>query len=125
MSRIAEQPDMATNEESDGDQPVDVGMDDQEASSEQRNVEEDMFTQWLASQQSLVSNTGRQSSENEDTVASDPATSPPAQIITTPREYQMQLFERAKERNTIVVLDTGMSYYLGDANRSICEAEPP
>ncbi|KAM5342334.1 hypothetical protein ACJ41O_013300 [Fusarium nematophilum] len=28
-------------------------------------------------------------------------------IIATPREYQVDLFERAKEKNTIVVLDTG------------------
>ena len=30
-------------------------------------------------------------------------------IITTPREYQVELFERARDENTIVVLDTGMS----------------
>ena len=29
------------------------------------------------------------------------------QILTSPTEYQIELFERAKERNTIVVLDTG------------------
>ena len=29
------------------------------------------------------------------------------QILNTPRQYQIELFERAKERNTIVVLDTG------------------
>jgi endoribonuclease Dicer len=29
------------------------------------------------------------------------------QVITAPREYQTELFERAKEQNTIVVLDTG------------------
>jgi endoribonuclease Dicer len=27
--------------------------------------------------------------------------------ITTPREYQIELFERAKTQNTIAVLDTG------------------
>jgi endoribonuclease Dicer len=30
------------------------------------------------------------------------------QIISSPREYQIELFERAKERNIIAVLDTGM-----------------
>lgn len=29
-------------------------------------------------------------------------------IITDPREYQMELFEKAKEENIIAVLDTGM-----------------
>ncbi len=29
-------------------------------------------------------------------------------IITDPREYQMELFEKAKEQNIIAVLDTGM-----------------
>jgi endoribonuclease Dicer len=31
----------------------------------------------------------------------------PTQIITDPREYQVELFERAKKQNTIAVLDTG------------------
>lgn len=30
-------------------------------------------------------------------------------IINNPRDYQMELFERAKEKNTIAVLDTGKS----------------
>lgn len=30
-------------------------------------------------------------------------------VISTPREYQVELFERAKERNIIAVLDTGKS----------------
>jgi endoribonuclease Dicer len=31
------------------------------------------------------------------------------QIISSPREYQVELFEKAKERNIIAVLDTGLS----------------
>ena len=30
-----------------------------------------------------------------------------ANIISSPREYQVELFERAKQKNTIAVLDTG------------------
>lgn len=30
-------------------------------------------------------------------------------IISDPREYQVELFERAKTQNIIAVLDTGMS----------------
>lgn len=30
-----------------------------------------------------------------------------SQIITDPREYQLELFERAKKQNIIAVLDTG------------------
>ena len=33
-------------------------------------------------------------------------------IITDPREYQTELFERAKKQNIIAVLDTGKSVHL-------------
>lgn len=33
------------------------------------------------------------------------------QIISSPREYQIELFERAKEKNIIAVLDTGKVPY--------------
>jgi endoribonuclease Dicer len=33
-------------------------------------------------------------------------------IITNPREYQTELFERAKKQNTIAVLDTGKRIHL-------------
>ena len=32
-------------------------------------------------------------------------------IITDPREYQMELFEKAKKQNIIAVLDTGQYFY--------------
>ena len=32
-------------------------------------------------------------------------------IITDPREYQLELFEKAKKQNIIAVLDTGQYFY--------------
>ena len=32
-------------------------------------------------------------------------------IITDPREYQLELFEKAKKQNIIAVLDTGQNFY--------------
>lgn len=55
----------------------------------QANIEDDaqQSTKWLVNQ-----------SENRE-------------IISTPREYQTELFERAKEKNIIAVLDTGLFMY--------------
>lgn len=38
-------------------------------------------------------------------------------IITDPREYQMELYEKAKKQNIIAVLDTGQNFY-GNPNLS-------
>lgn len=35
-----------------------------------------------------------------------------ASVITDPREYQIELFERAKKQNTIAVLDTGIILHI-------------
>lgn len=35
-----------------------------------------------------------------------------ASVITDPREYQIELFERAKKQNTIAVLDTGIFFFI-------------
>ena len=37
-------------------------------------------------------------------------------IITGPREYQLELFERAKQENTIAVLPTGEEIHIVDQN---------
>ena len=42
-------------------------------------------------------------------------------IISTPREYQTELFERAKERNIIAVLDTGKSTFLNHRSHADLE----
>ena len=38
-------------------------------------------------------------------------------IITDPREYQLELFERAKSQNIIAVLDTGPTICIFGPNR--------
>ncbi|PKS09772.1 hypothetical protein jhhlp_004393 [Lomentospora prolificans] len=45
--------------------------------------------------------------ENRMTTAALIEQSQLRRIVDTPREYQIQLFEKARERNTIIVLDTG------------------
>ena len=42
-------------------------------------------------------------------------------IITDPREYQMELFEKAKEENIIAVLDTGIASHLLGAVTSLIQ----
>ena len=79
--------------------------------TEKRRAENALFKSWLE--------------KNQDTVVKEPPKAPTAdprflsaakmvkenenkKIIQSPREYQMELFERAKKKNTIAVLETGM-----------------
>lgn len=77
--------------------------------SEKRRIDDAAYHTWLD---------GRQSREQEEafrqTDASEKTNELPTRldlynnaIICSPREYQTALFERSKEKNIIVVLDTG------------------
>lgn len=80
--------------------------------TEKKRLDNAAFQEWMIKNQREVTkaavtaaknNLGNQSVANMVTGFED------KKIITSPREYQTELFERAKEKNTIVVLDTGMS----------------
>lgn len=72
-----------------------------------RQKEDASFKAWLE----------RQARQDDDGLATDEETSElarpnmsvaePSPLTVTPREYQNELYERAKMKNTIVVLETG------------------
>lgn len=81
--------------------------------SEKKRQDSAIFQSFLHSNENIGRGAREQSSGPDDkNVDSMPAAAivrkgQSQQILTSPREYQVELFERAKERNTIVVLDTG------------------
>lgn len=83
-------------------EPVDNGA----SSANQRLAEDIAFSQWLEARQT-ASAAHMLSVEGVTSSSCEPEATKPRRIIASPREYQMELFEKAKEQNTIVVLDTG------------------
>lgn len=79
----------------------------EELTTERRLREDSVFTQWLTTRQSRASKDRPADSAG---VISEAQTSEMKRIITSPRQYQLELFEMAKKQNTIVVLDTGMPH---------------
>lgn len=81
-------------------------------SSEKRRARNARFNSWML--QAAESDINAQIKHDEKTAADEElsirdllAQNETAPIITDPREYQIELFERAKAQNTIAVLDTG------------------
>ncbi|KAF1730136.1 Dicer-like protein 1 [Beauveria bassiana] len=86
-------------------------MNTQSASSrpriKQRTKDSSVFKSWLH-EQAKIDNDGVIPAANAPLEGlGDAAAAEVSALMATPREYQNELFERAKSKNTIVVLDTG------------------
>ncbi|TQN73169.1 Dicer-like protein 1 [Colletotrichum shisoi] len=78
--------------------------------SEKKRRDHALFQSWIKSNQSKVLDEASKTSKEQKhgSVAHlMKLESERFKIIQTPREYQIELFEKAKKKNTIVVLDTG------------------
>ena len=84
--------------------------------SERRRAQNARFSAWLSQRAEKITKEEVQAvveNANEETLSirSLMAKQESHMIITTPREYQLELFERAKNQNIIAVLDTGQQHW--------------
>ena len=78
--------------------------------SQRRTAQTARFKQWMLRQARIAIDRPKKSKAEGDeqlSIRELMAEQESTSIITDPREYQIELFERAKEQNTIAVLDTG------------------
>jgi endoribonuclease Dicer len=78
--------------------------------SERRRADNAKFQSWLERHQAEVVKTVQKSQTGEPAYMSFARMikqNETKKIIASPREYQIELFERAKQKNIIAVLDTG------------------
>lgn len=79
--------------------------------SQKKKIEQANFAKWFDNNQTaLTKKAAKKSSAQEHSLAyMVKSWEGGEKIITSPRDYQLELFERAKKENTIAVLDTGKS----------------
>jgi hypothetical protein len=83
--------------------------------SEKKRLDTAAFAAWVQENQSQIASS-KDSSQNLGRPTKAPLDK---RIITKPREYQNDLFERAKHKNIIVVLDTGAPSLLHFSSRRL------
>lgn len=78
--------------------------------SQKKKIEQASFGVWLeANREKLSKKPENRVTDNDQSVGYLVKSWEGQKIINNPRDYQMELFQRAKEKNTIAVLDTGKS----------------
>ncbi|GAB7362238.1 hypothetical protein MBLNU230_g2263t1 [Neophaeotheca triangularis] len=84
------------------------------AGIEQRRNQKALFDEWLmddaaqeAAKPRSKDGTVKEAADEVMSIRSLMSRQTPDKIVKNPREYQIELFERAKQQNTIAVLDTG------------------
>ncbi|KAI1108951.1 hypothetical protein F5Y14DRAFT_55076 [Nemania sp. NC0429] len=95
---------------SDDEDSIESGIPPQPVTTTGLSRDRTLFDDWLRDQRADAYKSIRQSDvANESTLitSSGLRDAKDALIISSPREYQTELFERAKEKNIIAVLDTG------------------
>lgn len=80
--------------------------------SERKKLDSAAFQDWVATNDVKVQRTKAIGTEPSKSVVAESAATEhwKDKIIASPREYQLELFERAKMKNTIIVLDTGKTF---------------
>lgn len=82
------------------------------SSTEKRRARNARFNSWMlrAAEKNMnarIKRDDKTAADEELSIRALLAQNEPTPIITDAREYQIELFERAKQENTIAVLDTG------------------